>query len=194
MRSAFSLTKSKNLAYFDRLSSFVSSKCCDILLNFAQSTKPRKANSPASSLEVPNVFSTIWLWMWVVDRSCLLRPLYTFFMSQYPIWVQTLLEVEKKRQGKQKRQFLVGHPHNQSFFVYHDVWNKRVIFCPVVFRCWSSFNYYLLLRLKVQFRKLFQLGYIILHSETWARSEKKYRCIIVTTDYSLLSLNSAATE
>lgn len=37
---------SQNLAYFDRLCTFLSSKHSDISLNFAQSNKPRKASSP----------------------------------------------------------------------------------------------------------------------------------------------------
>lgn len=39
----------KKLAYFDRLCTFVSSKCCDISLNFLHSTKARKAASPKFS-------------------------------------------------------------------------------------------------------------------------------------------------
>lgn len=49
LRTALSLTKSKNLAYFDRLCTFVSSKCCNISLNFLHSTKTRKAISPKFS-------------------------------------------------------------------------------------------------------------------------------------------------
>lgn len=58
-----------------------------------------------------------------------------FLMSQYLVLVQTLAQVEKKRQGKQQRRFFEGQPHSQSFRVYQSVWKARVIFCPVV---WSK--------------------------------------------------------
>lgn len=74
---------------------------------------------------VCEVFSAVWLWI-ARSTAYVSWGFSKFFRLRYPIWVQALAPVEKRRQEKQKRRFLAGHSHSQLFCVYQSLWKELV--------------------------------------------------------------------